>query len=253
MASAFSFSRCVFLALGLQAVGVTAAPPQAPSPPTASITGRLVDLQSRTPVPGALVSILGTSYLTGTDSVGRFTHGGLAGGTYFLEIRAVGYGAAAWLVRLRDGEAIDTVFELLPLQYELDPVVVAARPTLAQRRVQEFERRRQERRGVFLTGQQIEATRAVTLMDVLRDVPGVRLLCNTRGCQVRMTRSARGGGCQADWVMDGHPATHSATPHMPTNGIIGIEIYRSLSETPPEFLKSDSQCGVIVIWTRAGP
>lgn len=252
MAPGFDFNRCLLLALGLEAALATGAPSQIP-PATAGITGRLVDQQSRTPVHGARISLLGTSYHIGSDSAGRFTHLGLTGGAYFLEIRAIGYGAASWMVRLRDGEIIDTVFELLPLGYDLNPVIVAARPTLAQRRLQEFERRQQERRGVFITAKQIEATHAVTLMDVLRNVPGVRLICSARGCQVRMTRSARGGGCQAEWVMDGLPATFSSTPSMPTIGIIGIEIYRSLSETPPEFLKSDSQCGVIVIWTKSGP
>ena len=36
-------------------------------------------------------------------------------------------------------------------------------------------------------------------------------------------------------------------------GIVGIEIYRSAGETPPQFLKGNSQCGVIVIWTKSGP
>jgi outer membrane receptor for monomeric catechols len=130
---------------------------------------------------------------------------------------------------------------------------VAARPTLAQRRIQEFERRRHERRGVFITAEQMETSNANTLMDVLRSVPGVTLACTSRGCQVRMTRSARGGGCQPDWVLDGLPATWSSSPTMSTVGIVGIEIYRSLNETPAEFLKSDSQCGVIVIWTKSGP
>jgi len=199
------------------------------------------------------VTVLGTPRETGSDSVGNFTHAGLGAGTYFLEIRAIGYASGAWLVRLRDGETIDTVFELYPLQHQLEPIVVTARPTLAQRRRQEFERRRLERRGVFLTAEQIESTKATTLMDVLRNVPGVRLVCTTRGCSVRMMRAARGGGCQPDWVVDGLSATHSSTPSMSTVGIVGIEIYRSITETPSEFLKSDSQCGVIAIWTKSGP
>ena len=31
-----------------------------------------------------------------------------------------------------------------------------------------------------------------------------------------------------------------------------IEIYRTLSETPIQFLRTDNQCGTIVIWTRSG-
>jgi len=250
----FYFTRSLLLALGMAPVLTTRTPSQAPAA-SAAIIGRLVDQRTRAPVQGARVSLLGTPHQTGTDSAGQFTQAGLAAGTYFLEIRAIGYGAASWLVRLGDGETIDTIFELYPLGYELPPVVVTGLPrlTLAQRRLQEFERRRRERRGAFITAEQIETNKTTTLMDVLRNVPGVRLMCTARGCQVRMTRSARGGGCQPDWVVDGLPATFSSSPNMSTVGIIGIEIYRSLSETPPEFLKSDSQCGVIVIWTKSGP
>jgi hypothetical protein len=246
--------RSLLLALGMTLVVTTRTPSQAAAA-TAGIMGRLVDQQTRAPVQGARVALLGTHHETGTDSAGRFVQAGLTPGAYFLEIRALGYGAGSWLVRVGPGETVDTVFELHPVGIELAPVVVAARPTLAQRRIQEFERRRHERHGVFITAEQIETNNATTLMDVLRNVPGVRIMCTTRGCQVRMTRSARGGGggCQPDWVMDGLPATLSSTPSMSTVGIVGIEIYRSLSETPSEFLKSDSQCGVIAIWTKSGP
>jgi hypothetical protein len=248
----FYLIRSLLLALGATPILTTRTPSQAPAA-TAGIGGRLVDQETRAPVQGARVRLLGTPHQARTDSAGHFIQAGLTAGAYVLEIRAVGYGAGSWLVRLADGETIDTTFELYPVGYELDPVVVAARPTLAQRRLEEFERRRQDREGVFITAEQIETNNATTLLDVLRNVPGVRLMCTTRGCQVRMTRSARGGGCQPDWVVDGLPATFSSTPSMSTVGIVGIEIYRSLSETPSEFLKSDSQCGVIAIWTKSGP
>jgi hypothetical protein len=34
---------------------------------------------------------------------------------------------------------------------------------------------------------------------------------------------------------------------------VGYCVYRSPSEAPAEFLKADSQCGVIAIWTKSGP
>ncbi len=249
----FCRARSLVLALGTAPFLTTLIWSQAVPAAGGIIFGRLIDQTTGAPVTGARVTVLGTSYETDTDSAGRFAQVGLGPGAYFLEIRAVGYLSASWLVRLRDGESISTVFQLSPMQHELDPIVVTARPTLAQRRLQEFERRRQERRGVFLTAEEIAATKASTLMDLLRNVPGVRLVCTTRGCYARMMRSARGGGCAPDWVVDGLPATLSSTPSMSTTGIIGIEIYRSLSETPAEFLKSDAQCGVIAIWTQSGP
>ncbi|HEV8265807.1 MAG TPA: carboxypeptidase regulatory-like domain-containing protein [Gemmatimonadales bacterium] len=243
--------RSSFLTFGLTAALSVTAVAQVREP-TGGIVGRVIDQQSRHPVGGARVALLGTARRSDSDTSGRFTQAGLASGTYLLEVRAIGYGVTSWVIRLGDGEVLDYVFELAPLGYELDPVVVEAHPTFAQRRMQEFELRRRGGRGAFITEAQIKTSKAATLVELLRNVSGVRVSCRSGGCVVRMTRAAR-GECVPDWVVDGFPATQSATPHLPTIGVVAIEIYRSPSETPAEFLKSDSQCGVIAIWTKSGP
>ena len=220
--------------------------------PSGGIIGKVIDQQSQLPLAGATVSLLGTRLQAATDSGGRFIHAGLSAGTYLLEVRAIGYGATSWLLRLQDGEVVDYVFEVAPLGVDLDPVVVEARPALAERRLREFEERRKGGRGVFITEEQIQHRKASTMADLLRAVPGVRLNCRSGNCTAQMTRGAR-GICAADWVVDGLPATMSSSPSLPVVGIIAVEIYRSPGEVPSEFLKSDSQCGVIAIWTKSGP
>lgn len=220
--------------------------------PSAGIIGLVVDQQSRLPIGAAYVTLLGTRLRTATDSGGRFTHAGLGSGTYLLEVRAIGYSVTSWVLRLRDGEVLDHVFELAPTGFELDPILVEARPGYAERRLHEFEERRRSGRGVYITEEKIRASHAATMADLLRGVPGVRLNCRSGVCTAQMTRGAR-GICAADWVVDGMPATMSGSPHLPTVGIVAVEIYRSPGEAPGEFLKADSQCGVIVIWTKSGP
>ena len=217
-----------------------------------AIGGQVVDQQSRAPVLGASVSLVGTHLHTATDSAGRFTQPSLSAGTYIIEVRAIGYGVTSWVLRLSEGEVVDYVFELSPIDAELDPIVVEGRPGYFQRRMQEFEERRQAGRGIFITHDQIEASGAVTMADVLRGIPGVRLNCRSGVCNAQMTRTGH-GVCNADWVVDGASASMSGTPHLPVVGIVAIEIYRSPSEAPAEFLKADSQCGVIAIWTKSGP
>jgi len=216
------------------------------------ISGLIVDLQSRAPVLGATVNLVGTHLTTATDSAGRFNEGGLGAGTYIIEVRAIGYGVTSWVLRLSEGETADYVFEVVPIDVQLDPVVVEGQPTYFQRRMREFEQRREAGRGIFITQDQIEASGAATMTDVLRGIPGVRLNCRSGICNVQMTRSAH-GVCNADWVVDGAPASMSSTPAMPVVGIVAVEIYRNPGEVPAEFLKSDSQCGVIAIWTKSGP
>jgi hypothetical protein len=66
-----------------------------------------------------------------------------------------------------------------------------------------------------------------------------------------MARAAR--ECSPDYYMDGTPANFSTHGNMSPLGIIGIEVYRTLTETPLEFLRTSNTCGTIVIWTRSGP
>ena len=66
-------------------------------------------------------------------------------------------------------------------------------------------------------------------------------------------RGGRGVFITQDQIKTSHAATMSSTPALPVVGIVGIEIYRSPGEAPAEFLKADSQCGVIAIWTKSGP
>jgi hypothetical protein len=80
----------------------------------------------------------------------------------------------------------------------------------------------------------------------------VRLNCRSGVCTAQMTRTAH-VVCAADWVVDGVPASMSSTPHLPAVGIVAVDICPSPSEAPAEFLKADSPCGVIAIWTKSGP
>jgi len=223
-----------------------------PGSPHAGISGQVVDQQSRAPVSGANVNLIGTRLRTATDSAGRFSQTSLGAGTYILEVRAIGYGVTSWVLRLSDGETVDYVFELEPIGVDLEPIVVEGQLGYFQRRMQEFEERRQSGRGIFITHAQIETSHAATMADLLRGVPGVRLNCRSGVCNAQMTRTAH-GVCNADWVIDGAPASISSTPHLPVVGIVAVEIYRSPNEAPAEFLKADSQCGVIAIWTKSGP
>ena len=92
------------------------------------IIGRVIDQQSQLPLGGATVSLLGLQRQTSTDSSGRFTQAGLGPGTYLLEVRAIGYGVTSWLLRLKDGEVVDYVFEVAPLGVELEAVTIEGRP-----------------------------------------------------------------------------------------------------------------------------
>jgi len=209
-----------------------------------TLAGRVVDHQSHSAVAAARVVLLGTNYQTAVDGDGRFRKEGLTAGTYVVQVRAPGYAAGSWVIPLEDRETRSQDFELEPLAVELDPVAV-------ERRALEFEQRRAAGRGYFITEDKIQQTRPRTLGDLFRTVPGVRLVCRgSSSCTVRMARAPR--ECRPDFVVDGFEASNSTSLDMPAVGIMRIEIYRTLSETPIQFLRTDNQCGTIVIWTQSG-
>lgn len=216
------------------------------------IVGHVTDSATHAPIALARVVLLGTRHDTASDSTGHFVHPELSPGIYLLQVRALGYSVTTNPVQVHSGEIVDLNVELTPAGYTLDTVAVEGRASFMEQRLQEFERRRVEGRGVFFTEADIQRQSAAYLSDLLRTVPGVRTICNSVGCGVVMTRAAR-GQCRPDYIVDGLPATNSTTGNLLTQGVVGVEVYRSLSETPAQFLKAGATCGVIVIWTRSAP
>ena len=248
----FVFGSCTAAMRFTLLVSSLSPAPLAAQSGTAALTGRLLDHVSHEPLSRAKITLLGVGREASSDSVGRFTQTGLAAGTYVVQVRAVGYSAATWIVQLSDGEVHNQVFELEGLPVVLDSLLVERRPTFAEARRRAFDLRRASGRGYFITPAQIEAQQPRSLSDLLRNIPGVRMTCRGSGrCTVRMSRGP--DQCNPDYVVDGFPATNSTSLDMSPAGIIGIEVYATLSETPMQFLRADNSCGTIVIWTRSEP
>ena len=77
-----------------------------------AITGQIVASETRAPIKGATVQMMGTRMAATTDSMGRFALTGLPPGPVMLEARAVGYATGNWRLTLRPGQVIDHRFDL---------------------------------------------------------------------------------------------------------------------------------------------
>ena len=220
----------------------------------ARVRGFIIHGESRTPVEGVRVSIIGTALSAFTDSSGLFNIDGIAAGTRVLQARAVGYTAGTWLLTLREGESLRDTFLLEPIAIAVEAVTVRVSDTGDWRSESGFEQRRQSGRGVFVTRADIQQRQPRTVADVLRTVPGVSTTCRGYGnnCVVTMTRTSR-GTCQPEYFLDGHVATFSTGANFPIDiaAIRGVEIYRNEFEAPVEMQRFGLRCGVIAIWTIA--
>ncbi len=215
---------------------------------TSMIHGVVVNQHTRTPVEGALARLSWTGKSATVDSAGRFELAGLTPGVGLLQVRAVGYKVGSWAVKLTEGQALADTFELEPTTIQLSELVVPGRPDEDWRSPAGFEARRRKGGGYFITEEQLRQQRPLTLVEVLRTVPGVMTACSYAGCQVRMSRSPR--PCAPEYFLDGYPATFATGPTFPIQGIRGIEIYPDAFSVPIELQKIELRCGVIALWTR---
>ncbi len=226
---------------------LVAAPHASRAQATAGIAGQLVDRTSRQPLEGAAITVLGTPVILRSSPTGQFTHAGLKPGVYVMQARALGYAPGSWVIELADRETLTVVIELEAAPIALPSVTVEA--ATLQRGMAGFNLRRAAKRGIYLTEDDIKRVNAARLSDLLRNVSGVRLICRFNTCRVRMARN----DCQPDFFIDGLSANNSTNLEMPVIGVTGIEIYRTITETPVEFLRGNNTCGTIAIWTRSGP
>lgn len=146
----------------------------------------------------------------------------------------------------------------------LAPLEVIGRAVDPSPFLDEFRERVRRGLGVYITRAQIERRRPMYVTDLLRDIPGVTLQASGSGSRP-VVHVGRTTGCSTRIFVDGmllNPTLMTSSgPRsdvfriddiVSPGSVEGIEIYRGLSTTPPEFLSADANCGVIAIWTRRG-
>lgn len=216
---------------------------------TLLIRGRVVDRDTEAPVPGALVLVVGRPQPATSDSAGHFRHGGLAPTSHVIQVRKIGYETITVELAAVEDSSVVYVLDLAQSFVMLDSIMVTG--VAEQPRSYwhpDFERRRSEGRGQFVTRREIEQRRAASVGDLLRTLNGLRMICNRQGCEVRMTRT----NCRPAYFADGYPADATTVERMPVNDVFGVEVY-DLFEVPIQLQRAELRCGVIAIWTRRGP
>jgi len=123
----FILAALLFLTFSPRAAHVLAAPVSSGTDEpqqTGAITGRVVDAETRLPLPGANVTIEGTTRGTATDKDGAFTLVRLDPGTVTLQVTFLGYETARQTLTVQDGATAGVRFELRPAAVRGEEVTV---------------------------------------------------------------------------------------------------------------------------------
>jgi hypothetical protein len=181
-----------------------------------------------------------------TDTNGRFLFRSVPPGTYRLVVTFLGYRDVRDTLPVRPDSDLDLSLAMAVAPIRLEPLVV-----VTERRTSgimgDFERRRQSRSGTFFDREDIEARNPYLLSDLLRSVPGARVI--PTGALSHTVRLR--GGCTPELWVDGIPlmTIEGMDDILPTMDIEAVEVYHGVS-LPVQF--GSNSCGAIIVWTRRG-
>ena len=217
---------------------------------TVTLTAIVTD-SAGNPVPGADVSIEGTSIRRSTDQTGRATLGPLAPGRATVRIRRLGFAQLTAVVRLASAK-VEVRCRLTAIAADLQRVVVKASELKPDRyagttRYDAFYRRRAQGIGTFLTREMIDARNAQKSEDLLGMVTGVRVRYRGSTPFVQFLRCDH-----VNFYIDGirsHDGFRDFSALSPLD-IEAMEVYHGLATVPPEFSPQPNDCAAIVVWTR---
>ena len=217
-----------------------------------SIRGVVIDSASHGAIPGVRVELRSNTMLVGatlTDEKGAFFLNEHESATS-LVFKHIAY-AEVTVPKPAAGFETTLRIALPTIALRLEALVATGASNARLAATGFFERKR-HRAGVFIDGDEIERRGPMELSDMLRVRPGVRVVARHRGGEPIM-RSAM-FGCLPAVFVDSHQVrkSGSATPAfdeiVSPARVAGMEAYQG-NWVPAEFA-GESNCGVILIWTR---
>jgi hypothetical protein len=242
-------------------------------------TGVVVFDSTRAPIIGAEVALPDIGKTTLTDEKGSFRLSDIPPGDHRIFVRRLGYGAADTPLTFHGNETVERRI-VLGRAVVLETVNVTEHAV--DREMASFEDHRRLGLGHFLTRADLAKLEGVTLGSILESVPGAQVVSGQRGAawlqSNRVFRLRRIGPDVEDafqgapvafcytqvyldkvLIFNGLPTADGKWPPLFNLNSINpaqieaIEFYATPAETPMEYSRMESHCGVLVIWTRRSP
>ena len=203
------------------------------------------------PIRDADIGVVALRRLTKTDEDGRFALLKLPPGELVVSVRRIGYEPIT-IHRTIAEDAADSVTIQMEQVAMLETLEITAREMRQRFWVEDFYRRVVRGVGTYITRADIEQKRASTPSDLMRTVPGIRIVRTRMGRGIRfVSASNMRRDCMPMIWIDGQEAPGMQIDDIPLNTIEGIELYNGPSTTPLQFSQTSTiSCGTIVVWSR---
>jgi hypothetical protein len=209
------------------------------------VAGRVTDA-ARRPLQGVEVLFVAEDSVYAaarTDSAGTFGLREVRWGSS-LRLRRLGYRPRS--VPIDPGSELQIVLQTMPA--DLEAIHVIGQIDASKGRLAEFYAHREKAQfGFFFDREQVERDRPQTASELMRRVPGARLMPTNRfGYAIRLR------GCQPLVWLDGIRMPGAELDDMVNvHDIDAIEVYPSAAGVPANFTDRRNNCGTIIVWSRA--
>jgi hypothetical protein len=209
---------------------------------------------------------------------GAFRLPDIAPGTHIVSVRALGFQRIWARLTFEQNDSLERDFLLIPSPVTIAGVRVAGKADSRNPKIAEFERRRANGFGSFITQQRIDSSPGRRLSNFMASLPGLAVqhgmgstatwAAGTRpsgsfqkfpAISARdAARGAKYGTCYSAVYLDGIAVYTGKSGEalfdidaIQAGDVAGIEYYASAAQTPPELnVTTSGTCGIVVIWTR---
>ena len=222
----------------------------------AIISGKVLGDSGRALLDNADVTDLGGGQTVSTNARGEYALKDLAAGSHRLLVRKIGYAEMEVSVDVEDGGRRERDIVMTKVTV-LDSVAVTAKALPRDEALRSFEEHRKLGLGKFMTIEELEKKRGNKLSTLLMQWPG--LVVPTRNPRDNWPMPNRGpksfdGGCDVTVFLDGvrlDPKVDRDLDRLaPPDMLAGIEWYPGGASIPPEYVRLNAHCGVLVLHSR---
>ena len=231
-----------------------------------TVRGRLLETGTRQPILLGTVALLDTTLTVidqaFTNESGNFILTAPGPGSYYVLADRLGYARSVdGILELGEDGEISIDFFLRPQPIVLDSLTVEAERQRIVRRLESagFYERQKSGFGHFVTPEQIEKRMPVTTRDLLRAVPGLRVVEDGALGQTLVMRRNDGGTCSPQLHVDGTRISSAGGGGVRLEDVINlddisaVEVYDGGADTPLQYGGTQNGCGVVLVWTKGGP
>jgi hypothetical protein len=230
---------------------------EVPEETTGQLFGQVFEEETGTAIPAVDVFVTGS----GTARIlsnpqGRFYLAAVEPGEVEVRFERLGFEPRTVRVDVEEGRTVEIYATMSARAIELEPIEV----TVASRYLQRsgFYRRAQSTVGEHFTFRDIEALNPMLVGDILRRVPGVRVVSEPLGVGAEAISGRRPTGiesaaCRLRPYFNGVPLADFDIELVPPHEIEALEVYQG-ANVPigyiDEFQADGPTCGVVLIWSR---